>query len=103
MLLNKIVVSILILFFFNACSTKSYENFKKNNDFSIGNSAKYIQSSEVMSYDDKHYIYLYKNIPKGCTYGLITKKDDLNQIIINWKIISGKEFCIEERRVSFSF
>lgn len=44
------------------------------------------------------YIYLYIYIyisegPKGCIYGFLTNRDDKSEVVQEWIIISGKEYC----------
>jgi hypothetical protein len=44
-----------------------------------------------------------KNIPKECVYGFITQKSDPKQIAIDWKILSGKEYCKQQQQWILSF
>ncbi len=47
------------------------------------------------------YIYIYKNSHKGCVYGYLTNRDDKPEKVIGWIIISGKEFCKEQKNFTF--
>ena len=44
------------------------------------------------------YIYVYEDdpsSPKGCTYGILTNRDDKPEKAVGWIILSGKENCKE--------
>ena len=98
MLRNNSILMITILFIFTGCSFKSYENFKKNKNFTIGSISQPINHKHLRKiYDKDHYIYIHKAL-KRCIYGYITNKYDKPEKVISWKIISGKEFCKEKRR-----
>ena len=44
-------------------------------------------------YDENRYIYIYEDDPKGCTYGILTNRDDKPEKAVGWIILSGKENC----------
>jgi hypothetical protein len=93
---------------------KSYTIFNKLNNSFIKNKIsfksynkywiKYYTKKEL---NPENYIYIKNNdqrkVPKECVYDFITKKNNPKQIIINWKIISGKEYCKEQQQWIFSF
>ena len=98
MLRNNIILIIALLFCFTGCSVRSYENFKKNNDFTIGSVGFPVANEHSRkNYDKDHYIYIH-TVPKGCIHGFITNRNDNPEKVISWHIISGKEFCKEKRR-----
>ena len=76
--------------------TPSYEVFAGNMD----NQVKYWKPNKYNNnmrqiYDEHRYIYVYENDPKGCTYGILTNRDDKPEKAIGWIILSGKENCKE--------
>ena len=76
--------------------TPSYEVFAGNMD----NQVKYWKSNKYNNnmrqiYDEHRYIYVYEDDPKGCTYGILTNRDDKPEKAIGWIILSGKENCKE--------
>jgi len=45
-------------------------------------------------YSEDRYIYKFKELyDSRCIYAYITNRDDKIEIIIDWMIISGKEYC----------
>ncbi|WP_193215706.1 hypothetical protein [Aliarcobacter butzleri] len=38
------------------------------------------------------YIYI-SEYPKGCVVGFLTNRDDKPEVVQEWIIISGKEYC----------
>ncbi|MCT7620623.1 hypothetical protein ACN9JZ_10975 [Aliarcobacter butzleri] len=95
----KIINIILLLssiFTFNACSriTPTYEAFEDFADYHVGkssipNSFK-IDNREI--YSEDKYIYI-SEYPKGCVIGFLTNRDDKPEVVQEWIIISGKEYC----------
>ena len=83
---------------FGGCNyfTPTYEIFAGNMD----NQLKYWEPNKYNNnmrqiYDENRYIYIYENDPKGCTYGILTNRDDRPEKAVGWIILSGKENCKE--------
>ena len=81
---------------FGGCNyfTPTYEIFAGNMD----NQLKYWEPNKYNNnmrqiYDENRYIYIYENDPKGCTYGILTNRDDRPEKAVGWIILSGKENC----------
>ena len=81
---------------FSGCNyfTPTYEIFAGNMD----NQVKYWESNKYNNnmrqiYDENRYIYIYEDDPKGCTYGILTNRDDKPEKAVGWIILSGKENC----------
>ena len=53
----------------------------------------YMVSNFRKIYDENRYIYVYEDDPKGCTYGILTNRDDKPEKAVGWIILSGKENC----------
>ncbi|CAD7289841.1 hypothetical protein LMG7974_01926 [Campylobacter majalis] len=45
-------------------------------------------------YSENRYIYL-SEYPKGCIVGYLTNRDDKPEVVQEWIILSGKEYCKE--------
>ena len=76
--------------------TPTYEIFAGNMD----NQLKYWEPNKYNNnmrqiYDENRYIYIYEDDPKGCTYGILTNRDDRPEKAVGWIILSGKENCKE--------
>ena len=76
--------------------TPTYEIFAGNMD----NQLKYWEPNKYNNnmrqiYDENRYIYIYEDDPKGCTYGILTNRDDKPEKAVGWIILSGKENCKE--------
>ena len=74
--------------------TPTYEIFAGNMD----NQLKYWEPNKYNNnmrqiYDENRYIYIYEDDPKGCTYGILTNRDDKPEKAVGWIILSGKENC----------
>jgi hypothetical protein len=103
---SKIILHIAVLFGVSGCATgpATYEVFKENMDNNLNShislEKKYWDNK---SYNDKYYIYFPKlnRVNKNCVYGYLVKKDDPKKIIVNWVIISGKQYCKERQATTF--
>ena len=96
MKIRDIVMCLTGLVWFGGCVyiTPSYEVFVGNMD----NQVKYWESNKYNNnmrqiYDENRYIYIYEDDPKGCTYGILTNRDDKPEKAVGWIILSGKENC----------
>ncbi|MDD2640466.1 MAG: hypothetical protein PHS65_05695 [Arcobacteraceae bacterium] len=79
----------------------SYEVFERNRNHNIGNKALvYFNQKNRKAYDKNHYIYEY---PKGCTFGFLTNRDNKEEKVVDWIILSGKEYCKEQEKWILSF
>lgn len=80
----------------NGCYSKvpSYEAFAYNKDYHIGKNhvPKSFGTENRKIYDENRYIYISEG-PKGCIYGFLTNRDDKSEVVQEWIIISGKEYC----------
>ena len=88
---------------FGGCNyfTPTYEIFAGNMD----NQLKYWEPNKYNNnmrqiYDENRYIYIYENDPKGCTYGILTNRDDKPEKAVGWIILSGKENCKQQQAYS---
>ncbi|CUU81896.1 Uncharacterised protein [Campylobacter hyointestinalis] len=91
---------VIMVFFSNGCYFKNatYDNFKYKRDFFlIPHNSKIILSLKEFReiYDDTRYIYKFKGDDPRCHYGYLTNKDDKPERILEWIILSGKEYCKE--------
>jgi len=98
MKIRNVTLCLVILLWLNGCVyiTPSYEVFAGNMD----NQLKYWEPNKYNNnmrqiYDENRYIYIYENDPKGCTYGILTNRDDRPEKAVGWIILSGKENCKE--------
>ena len=78
--------------------TPTYEIFAGNMESRIRNwtPTEYMINNVRQIYDEHRYIYVYEDdpsSPKGCTYGILTNRDDKPEKAIGWIILSGKENC----------
>ena len=96
MKIRDVAMCLVGLVWFGGCVyiTPSYEVFAGNMD----NQVKYWESNKYNNnmrqiYDEKRYIYIYEDDPKGCTYGILTNRDDKPEKAVGWIILSGKENC----------
>ena len=96
MKIRNVTLCLVILLWLNGCVyiTPSYEVFAGNMD----NQLKYWEPNKYNNnmrqiYDENRYIYIYEDDPKGCTYGILTNRDDKPEKAVGWIILSGKENC----------
>ncbi|PPB51200.1 hypothetical protein [Campylobacter hyointestinalis] len=96
MIIKKNIFAVILLFLFSGCYQKpSYEFFKENKDI-------YMHTSDIPNmfyykreiYDNNRYIYRFEH-PAGCHYGYLTNRDGKPERVIDWIILSGKEYCKE--------
>ena len=75
--------------------TPTYEIFAGNMDANMRNwtPTEYMINNFRQIYDENRYIYIYEDDPKGCTYGILTNRDDKPEKAVGWIILSGKENC----------
>ena len=95
---------ILILFIFSGCymGSPSYKVFERNMNSSVGNSfIPYMNKRKREIYSEDKYIYVGKI--GQCKYGYLTNRDDKKEVVQEWFIISGKEYCKEQQKWIFSF
>ena len=96
MKIRDVAMCLVGLVWFGGCVyiTPSYEVFAGNMDNQVkyGESNKYNNNMRQI-YDENRYIYIYEDDPKGCTYGILTNRDDKPEKAVGWIILSGKENC----------
>ncbi|MBR8464686.1 hypothetical protein KDD93_08950 [Campylobacter sp. faydin G-24] len=102
MRVRNMMLMMVMLANLNGCNYfgSSYENFKyfrniyssKHNNRTIVK--KYSERREI--YDENRYIYKFqgKSDPR-CIYGYLTNRDDKPEVVQEWIILSGKEYCKE--------
>lgn len=101
----KLLTSLLICLFLSSClmGSYSYEAFKFYADGNIGlnvspkgwNWSK--KNREI--YNEIYYIYKSENIwKKGCFYGFLTNRNGKDEVVQDWVILSGKEYCKKQYR-----
>ncbi|MGG7074618.1 hypothetical protein U5B43_10320 [Campylobacter sp. 9BO] len=110
---GSIVLFLMIVVGFSGCylGPKNYEIFAKLNDGVVERktSMQYFTLFYTKEeYNNEEYIYIRNNHkrdnePKECVYGFVAKKNDPNQIVIRWEILSDKEFCVSQQQWIFSF
>jgi hypothetical protein len=97
MRIRNIILFILVLIGFTACSytnptyeifVKRYANFQVGKSFVPKNSK--IDSRKI--YSEDKYIYI-SEYPKGCVVAFLTNRDEKPEVVQEWFIISGKEYC----------
>ncbi|QCD45670.1 hypothetical protein [Campylobacter mucosalis] len=97
---GSIVSFLMIVVGFSGCcfSSASYENFAyKRNAEKYNNSIPKYYAKRREIYDNNRYIYKFRfyEDPR-CAYAFFTNRDDKPERVIEWVIISGKEYCIEQ-------
>ncbi|MCG3670088.1 hypothetical protein [Aliarcobacter butzleri] len=97
MKIKNIILFIVILIVFTACSysNPTYEVFvKRYANFHIGKSfvPNNFGTGNRKIYSENRYIYI-SEYPKGCVVGFLTNRDDKPEVVQEWIIISGKEYC----------
>ncbi|MDY0365998.1 MAG: hypothetical protein RBQ81_09085 [Arcobacteraceae bacterium] len=101
----NIILILMVSFILNGCYSKtpSYEFFKENKNiylFSTDIPTRFYYKRE--SYNEYLYIYVFEH-PKGCIYGYLTNRDDKTEVVQDWVILSGKEYCKDGRNWVLSF
>ncbi|WP_033915506.1 hypothetical protein [Campylobacter sputorum] len=80
----------------------TYENFVRNMNLNAEINTPIMEkwkNKEI--YDENRYIYKIKR-PDGCHYGFLTNRDDKPERVIDWIILSGKEYCKDQTRWTLS-
>ncbi|MGD9554058.1 MAG: hypothetical protein AB7V28_06645 [Arcobacteraceae bacterium] len=102
--MRNIILILLTLIVFTGCryGEPTYEEFVHQRNFN----AKYMDIPKVIPqyreiYSEDKYIYIYKNSHKGCVYGYLTNRDNNPEKVIGWIILSGKEYCKEQKNFTF--
>lgn len=106
MKIRSFILIFIISLLLSGCGigAKSYEVFERNNNFQIGKSLiPKLNKENRQIYDENHYIYIYKHIPEKCIHGFLTNRDDKPEKVVDWKILSGKEYCKEQEQWILSF
>lgn len=102
--MRNIILFIIVSIVLSGCryGPATYEEFVHQRNFN----AKYMNFPNLAShlreiYSEDKYIYIFRNTHKGCVYGYLTNRDDKPEKVIGWIIISGKEFCKEQKNFTF--
>ena len=103
MKLFKIILLIISSFILSGCAMRDplitepvYEEFAKNRNLAIGGShIPNMNQHRREIYSEDKYIYKFETPPK-CFFGYLTNKDDKPEKVIDWVILSGKEFCKQQ-------
>ena len=97
MKIRDIAMCLMGLIMFSGCNyfTPTYEIFVEKMEFNmrIWRPNEYMINNIRQIYDENRYIYVYEDDPKGCTYGILTNRDDKPEKAVGWIILSGKENC----------
>ena len=97
MKVRDVAMCLMGLIMFGGCNyfTPTYEIFAGNMDANMRNwtPTEYMINNFRQIYDENRYIYIYEDDPKGCTYGILTNRDDKPEKAVGWIILSGKENC----------
>ena len=102
--MRNIILFIIVSIVLSGCrmGPSTYEVFENNNNWNIGKSGIPNANPHLREiYSEDKYIYIFRNSPKGCVYGYLTNRDDKPEKVIGWIIISGKEFCKEQKNFTF--
>ncbi|MDR1460789.1 MAG: hypothetical protein LBI78_04020 [Campylobacteraceae bacterium] len=99
-IVNIIMVLAIVLFGLSGCSpyvtTQSYELFEENKNLTIGGShIPNMNKQRREIYSEDKYIYIFETPPK-CIFGYLTNRDEKEEKIIGWVILSGEEFCKQQ-------
>ena len=89
----------LIVFMISGCymGAKNYDVFARNLNHNIGSSFIPSQNPKLRKiYDENRYEYVMHG-PEGCVYRYFTNRDDKKEKVIGWEIISGEEYCKEQK------
>jgi len=87
-----IVYAVIILPIVNIPSYSYFENYNNYQLFKGNVPIYYTKYKEI--YSEDRYIYkLNGQYDSRCVYAYITNRDDKPEIVIDWMIISGKEYC----------
>ncbi len=94
--MKNIILIFTASIFLSGCyiGAASYEAFKDFADYHVGKSdiPKSFKIDSRKIYSEDKYIYM-SEYPKGCVIGFLTNRDDKPELVQEWIIISGKEFC----------
>ena len=100
--MKNIILIFIASILLNGCymGSATYEVFEKNMNLNIGDSfipKMNYKFREIYS-EDK---YIYKGKKGQCEYGYLTNRDDKPEVVQEWIIISGKEYCKEQQAYGF--
>ncbi len=98
--MKNIILVIAVSIVLSGCrmGPSTYEIFERNMNSAIGTSWVVSANPHLREiYSEDKYIYIFKRIPEGCFHGYLSNRDDKPEKVIGWIIISGKEFCKEQR------
>jgi hypothetical protein len=99
--MKNIILIIGLLFSLSGCyfKTATYQMFEiKRNHYVLSNNNQLIpqQYSKLRKiYSEDKYIYIFRGDNPECVYGYLTNRDDKPERVVDWIIISGKEYCEE--------
>jgi hypothetical protein len=93
-------VIFLTIIVFGGCAIpvrpQSYKLFEENKNLTIGGSLiPEMNRDRREVYSEDKYIYRFE-IPPKCVFGYLTNKNDNPEKVIDWVILSGKEYCKEQ-------
>ena len=99
MKVKDVVLGLVMILGLGGChmGPYTYEVFANNMELNMRNwtPSEYMINNIRQIYDENRYIYVYEDDPKGCTYGILTNRDDKPEKAVGWIILSGKENCKE--------
>ncbi|CUU90197.1 Uncharacterised protein [Campylobacter hyointestinalis subsp. hyointestinalis] len=98
------IMSLLVVFSGCAIGPATYENFVKKMELNkkMWTPNEYMIKNFREIYSEDKYIYVFRNTINGCVYGYLTNRDGKPERVIDWIILSGKEYCKERQRWTLS-
>ncbi|WP_148626079.1 hypothetical protein [Aliarcobacter cryaerophilus] len=100
--MRNIIFILLTLIVFTGCpyGEPTYETFLKNMELNkrIWTPNEYMINNFREIYSEDRYIYRFER-PKGCHFAFLTNRDDKPEKMMEWIIISGKEYCKHQKRM----
>ena len=112
----RIVLAILYILFLNTCKMgpATYETFKRNLDISVDSGSTFFADFKNRKNANKFYIKktynenldifvatphnnIIDDIHPNCVWGFLVDKNHPKKPIVGWKILSGKEYCKEQK------
>lgn len=104
MRIKNIILILLIFISFASCyaGPATYEVFENDRNYNVGHSRIPNANKKFREiYSEDKYIYKFKGDDPRCVYGYLTNRDDKPEKVIDWIIISGKEYCKEQQAYGF--
>ncbi|QKF63856.1 hypothetical protein [Campylobacter mucosalis] len=103
---GSIVSFLMIVIGLSGCyiGAPSYEVFAKNMNLNAKINSPIVhkwKNREI--YDENRFIYKINWNKEGCVVGFLTNRDDKPEVVQEWIILSGKEFCKDRQKWACCF